>query len=173
MIVLQDVLLVLEACLRLRSTHKNREITLEQFLTDGAGTGLRTREFIERVRVPRPSTARWVQVRVVIEGLESYGAYAALRRTLVEDAGARSALPVEMERGRVVLRVVADREENALLEALLAAAPPDLRIIPLSADNGTLRLRVRQAAPPPAADVSAGRPGAGAGAIDTPRRNRY
>ncbi len=117
--------------------------------------------------------ARWVQVRVVIEGLESYGAYAALRRVLVEDAGARSALPVEMERGRVVLRVVADREENALLEALLAAAPPDLRIIPLSADNGTLRLRVRQAAPPPAADVSAGRPGAGAGAIDTPRRNRY
>ena len=117
--------------------------------------------------------ARWVQVRVVIEGLESYGAYAALRRALIEDVGVRSAMPVEMERARVVLRVVADREENALLEALLAAAPPGLRIIPLSAGGGTLRLRVRQAAPPPAAGASTGSPGLGSGAIDTPQRNRY
>jgi len=115
--------------------------------------------------------ARWVQVQVVIEGLESYGAYAALRRVLVEDAGARSAQPVEMERGRAVLQVVADREANELLEALLAAQPPNLRIVPLSADSGTLRLRVRETVLPPAADASAGSPGAGA--IDTPRRNRY
>jgi hypothetical protein len=103
--------------------------------------------------------ARWVQLHVVIEGLESYGAYAALRRALVEDAGARSALPVEMERGRAVLRVVADREAHALLEALLAAQPQNLRIVPLSADSETLRLRVRETALPPAADAAAGRPG--------------
>jgi len=117
--------------------------------------------------------ARWVQVHVVIEGLESYGAYAALRRVLIEEGGARSTTPLEMERGRAVLQVVSDREASALLEALLAARPQNLRIVPLSARRGTLRLRVREVALTPAADASAGHPGAGAGAIDTPRRNRY
>jgi hypothetical protein len=116
---------------------------------------------------------RWIQVSVVIEGLESYGAYAALRRALIEEVGARSAVPLEMERGRAVLQVVSDREENALLEALVAVGPPNLRIVPLSADGGTLRLRVREVAPTPAADAAGGQPGAGAGEIDTPRRNRY
>jgi hypothetical protein len=117
--------------------------------------------------------ARWVQVLVVIEGLESYSAYAALRRALIEEVGARSAVPLEMERGRAVLQVVSDREANALLEALLAAGPQNLRIVPLSEAPGMLRLRVREVALTPATDASAEHPAAGGGAIDTPRRNRY
>jgi len=99
---------------------------------------------------------RRVQIFVIAEGLDRYGAYAALRRALIEGARVRSAQPVAMERGRAVLRVVADREANALLEDLLAAAPPDLRIVPLSVDAETIRLRVRNVTGSPAAAGSAG-----------------
>jgi hypothetical protein len=103
--------------------------------------------------------SRRIQLRVVVEGLESYRAYASLRRVLLDGARVRSAQPLVMERGRVLLRVVADREAPALLEDLLAAAPADLRIVPLAADRELLRLRVREVAEPFPAEGSGERVG--------------
>ena len=111
-----------------------------------------------------------VRLRVVIEDLESYRAYAALRRTLLEDLLVRSALPVEMERRRIVLEVEVDRGAAQLRDELLRAAPEGLRITPLRTDDRTLVLRVRLVAETrgaPRRGVAAPR------AIDTSDRNRY
>jgi hypothetical protein len=93
---------------------------------------------------------RGFRLRLVIEELEGFRAYESLRRTLTERVGVRSALPVEMERGRAVLEVEADLGVRELLDALLAAAPPELQIVPLAADRDSLTLRVRAVGPPAA-----------------------
>lgn len=113
--------------------------------------------------------SRRYRVRVVIEQVESYAAYMAVR-TLLEELGLRSVLPAEMERGRAVLEVDGDRSPDQLMSGLLDAAPSNLRLVPLSIDATTLTLRVRFLGAPAA-------PGAGvwpgASPIDTPGRNRY
>jgi hypothetical protein len=111
-----------------------------------------------------------VRLRIVIEDLESYAAYAALRRALLENLRVRAALPLLMERRRAVLAVEADRGGERLLDDLLRSAPEPLRITPLRADRETLVLRVRLA--PQAAGAGRGK-AAAARAIDTPGRNRY
>ena len=55
----------------------------------------------------------------------------------------QSAVPVEMERGRAVLEVHGSRGPEDLMVALMGAAPPNLRLVPLGIDAETLRLRAR------------------------------
>ncbi len=113
--------------------------------------------------------SRRYRVRVVIEELEGYAAYRAVR-TLLEELGLRSVLPLEMERGRAVLEVDGDRSPNELMSSLLQAAPSNLRLEPLGIDATTLTLRVRFLGAPAAPD-----PGAWPAVppIDTTDRNRY
>jgi hypothetical protein len=101
--------------------------------------------------------SRRYRVRVVIEDVGSYAAYRAVR-TLLEELGLRSVLPVEMERGRAVLEVDGDRSPDALMSGLLRTAPSDLKLVPLAIDAETVTLRARLLAAP---------------AIDTPDPNRY
>lgn len=113
---------------------------------------------------------RHYRVRVVLEDVETYGTYQAVR-TLLEEIGARSALPVEMERGRAVLVVDGTRPPDQLLAALVRAAPPDLSVVPLGADDESLRLRARFLGATPAAPEPGGR--AAARGFDTDDPNRY
>jgi hypothetical protein len=93
------------------------------------------------LRADRGSALRR-DLQLVVEDLESFAAYAALRKTLIEGVGVRSALPAEMERGRAVLVVNTAEEPRQLLEELLRAAPPELRITPLDAHEDTLTVRI-------------------------------
>jgi hypothetical protein len=112
---------------------------------------------------------RRVRVRVVIEDVESYASYMAVR-TLLEELGVRSALPLEMQPGRVVLDVDGHRTPEELLGDLLRAAPSNLSLEPLGSDAESLRLRARflGATEPAPAEVWPGAP-----AIDTTEANRY
>jgi len=94
-------------------------------------------------------------VRLVIEELTDYAAYRALRNALVDGAGALSALPVEMERGRSELRVTTTQSPNELLESLLRSAPPQLRITPLVVARDGISLRVALEAVPEGVDPAA------------------
>jgi hypothetical protein len=113
--------------------------------------------------------SRRYRVRVVIEEVESYAAYMAVR-TLLEELGLRSVLPVEMERGRAVLEVDGDRSPDELMSGLLRAAPSNLRLVPLGVDAATVTLRARFLGAPvePGPRVRPGEP-----PIDTPDPNRY
>jgi hypothetical protein len=82
------------------------------------------------------------QVWLVAEGIDSFAAYDALRRALVATSGVRSALPTELQRGRVVFEVDAEREASAVLDDLLALAPPSLRIIPLESQDDRVTVLV-------------------------------
>ena len=75
------------------------------------------------------------RIWLVAEGVDSFAAYDALRRTLAATAGVRAVLPVDLRRGRVEFEIDAERAVFALLDDLLAAAPPDLRIIPLESQE--------------------------------------
>jgi hypothetical protein len=101
-------------------------------------------------------------VRLVIEDLQDYAAYTALRNVLVDGAGAESALPVEMARGRSELLVATSQSPDQLLESLLQSAPPQLRITPLVVARDGISLRVALEAPPEVEDPAA----ASAGAAD-------
>ena len=94
-------------------------------------------------------------VRVEAEGLQDFAAYRALRDTLTEGVGVRSALPVELEQGRVVLDVDGELSGAALLAALKRAAPPGLTLTALETTPERLRLRVELAAEPVPASVPA------------------
>jgi hypothetical protein len=105
--------------------------------------------------------------QVTVLGLDSYATYAAVREALVGGAGADSATPVEVSRGRAVFDVVASRAPSALLDALLAQTDPTLEFIPVDEDDRALVVRVehRPAAGEPAAEAPSG--------FDTPGRKRY
>jgi len=92
--------------------------------------------------------ARRVRVRVEAEGLADFAAYGALRDTLIEGVGVRSALPVELERGRAVLDVDGELTGEALLAAMLRAAPPGLTLTALETSPERLRVRVELVAEP-------------------------
>jgi hypothetical protein len=79
---------------------------------------------------------------VTIEAEGDYDGYAALRRLLSDELRLGPALPVELSRDRSVIRVDSDRSPEALLEALLSAPAPGVRITPLGAQGRTLRLRI-------------------------------
>jgi hypothetical protein len=99
--------------------------------------------------------ARRYRVRVEATGLADFAGFRALRETLLEGVGVRSALPVELERGRAVLDVDSELSGEALLDALVRSAPPGLKLSPLAMEPDHLRVRVEYtpeptpAAPPP------------------------
>jgi len=71
-------------------------------------------------------------IELEVRELGHYGGYAELVALLIsEPVGAASASPREMERGRALLHIEAEWGATELLERLLAAAPPALRITPV------------------------------------------
>lgn len=99
-------------------------------------------------------------LRVVLEGVGDYRAYESVRRLLVERGGARSAQPVEFTRQRVILAVAGAPEPAALVAALQAGAPPELRLVPLETGPEGLTLLVEwtpavpEPVPAPAGDAA-------------------
>lgn len=112
---------------------------------------------------------RRYRIRVVLDEVGSYGAYQAVR-TLLEEMGARSATPVEMERGRAVLEVDGTRSPDALAAALVRSAPPGLSVVPLGVDEEGVHLKARFLGGGMGAEVA---PGPASRGFDTPEPNRY
>lgn len=75
-------------------------------------------------------------------------AFAAVRRALVEQAGAERAIPVELEPGRAVLRVEAAQGSKTAVSRLLAAdLGPRISLQSLGSAGGTVRMRLFELAP--------------------------
>ena len=96
---------------------------------------------------------------VLSEGLTRF--QLATGETLIEGVGVKSALPVEMERGRAVLVVNTTGDPRQLLEDLLRAAPPELLITPLGAREDALTVRIAWDGLPAGAGPGAPRAGPG------------
>lgn len=116
--------------------------------------------FVDAARVgERLQTAGWLgapagqdsesHVRLVVEGLDSFAAYDALRRTLLDDPAVRSALPVELSAGRAVLQIDSGYDAESLGEALVARAGNGLSVVPVEREGQTLTLLVDYQPPPP------------------------
>jgi len=82
------------------------------------------------------------RIRIVADGVTSYAAYEALRRAAIDGLGARSVVPLELERGRTVLEVDAVGDPDALLADLAGGAPPELRVVPLEASEGEIHVLI-------------------------------
>lgn len=105
----------------------------------------RVRQSLERAGLLVPAAGDGgprERLRVVIEDLDGYAGYQAVR-TLLDDLGVQGAVPVEMERGRAVLEVQSRVPPAELLDALVRSAPPELRIEPVATDAASLTLRAR------------------------------
>ncbi len=99
------------------------------------------------------------QLRVAFEGIGSYPAYQAIRHLLLEEVGAKSALPVEFEGQRAVLAVEWEDDPERLFDRLRDRAPDQLAIRLVRAGRNSLELEVRWTGPIEAAqpaDVEAG-----------------
>jgi hypothetical protein len=111
----------------------------------------RVRERLERAGLLAPAAGEDAlgpeRLRVVIEDLDGYAAYTAVR-TLLDELGVRGALPVELERGRAVLEVATRLAPEDLLASLVRSAPPELRIEPLAAGAASISLRAHFVPPP-------------------------
>ncbi|MCZ6784151.1 MAG: hypothetical protein O7G30_12665 [Proteobacteria bacterium] len=105
------------------------------------------------------------RVRVEVEGLSDYGAYEALRRSLIEVAGAQSVVPVEFERGRAVLMVESEDRAPDLFDRLQAHTPANLQVFLVRARSDALQLRLEWTPPEPGVP-------AGPGASPTPGGSR-
>lgn len=106
------------------------------------------------------------RVWIAVEDLSSWHEVQAVRE-LLREVGAPNAVPVEVQRGRALLEVDAQRSPERLLQELVRRAPATLDIQPLGLGRGGLRLRARvlEASPPAARAPS--------GTFDTPRAERY
>ena len=93
---------------------------------------------------------------LVLEGVHDYRAYESVRKLLVERLGARSARPVEFPPGQAVLSVEGAPAAETLAASLQAAAPPELRVVPL--ESGPDEVRVQLDYTPPAAPVAPAAP---------------
>lgn len=103
----------------------------------------RVRQSLERAGMLAPPPGEGgarQRVRIVIEDLDGYAGYNAVR-TLLGDLGARGAVPLEIERGRAVLEVESGLAPEDLLASLVRSAPPELRVEPISADAASITLR--------------------------------
>ncbi|MGH0028575.1 MAG: hypothetical protein ACQGVC_02205 [Myxococcota bacterium] len=99
---------------------------------------------------PGPDGGNGPTVRVVLQDLASFGAYDAFRRSLLDELGVDSALPVDLARGRAVLAVRGPYDAEGLQQALVRHSGVDgLRVVPLSREGDTLTLLVDYT--PPAA----------------------
>jgi hypothetical protein len=82
------------------------------------------------------------RIRIVADGVTSYVAYEALQRAVIDGLGARSVVPLELERGRAVLEADAPGDPDALLADLAAGAPPELRVVPLEASDDEIHVLI-------------------------------
>ena len=105
-----------------------------------------------------PAQSETTRVRLVLEGLDSFEAYDALRRALVDELRVRSAVPLEFTRGRAVLAVDGDYDPEALLAALVDSTEPGLRVVPVGREEETLTVLVDWTAPLAPAERSAAPP---------------
>jgi hypothetical protein len=105
----------------------------------------RVRQSLERAGLfvaPAGDVSPRERLRIVIEALDGYAGYQAVR-TLLDDLGVRGAVPVEMERRRAVLEVESRIPPGELLDSLVRSAPPELRLEPIASDAASLTLRAR------------------------------
>ena len=87
------------------------------------------------------------RLRVELIDLDDYRALAAFQQTLSERLRITGAVPVEMQRGRAVLEVPAQRDAAWLLSQLKQAAGPELSIESVASDAEHLVLRLSLQAP--------------------------
>jgi len=120
------------------------------------------------VVLDRAGDSRRDQIRLALIGLEDYSAYEAIRTALTEDLGMRDALPVEVEPGRLILEMEADRSPSEFLGALRRALPPHLDLIPIVVNDYAATLQVVVLEPEASEPASPD-----SGRIDTPSPNRY
>lgn len=97
-----------------------------------------------------PAGAGAGAIRIVLQDLTSFRAYESFRRTLIDDLGMESAVPLELSRGRAVLTAAGPYDAAELQEALVRRVPEGLRIVPLSREGETLTLLIDDVAPPAA-----------------------
>lgn len=90
--------------------------------------------------LPAGDLAPSQRLRIVIEDLDGYAGYRAVR-TLLDDLGVRGAVPVEMDRGTAVLEVESRLPASELLAQLVRSAPPELRLDAVASDAESLTLR--------------------------------
>jgi len=109
------------------------------------------------------------RTRLVLEGVDHYPDYTAVRLALLQAGPVRSAVPISIERGRVVLELDTDRRPEDFLPAWQSAIPKGLRLIPMGRRQGVPVFRIESSAPGALAPVGPG----GHAPIDTPGRNRY
>jgi hypothetical protein len=109
------------------------------------------------------------EVRIVVEGLDSYEPLAIVRKALARERGVRSVLPVEFTAGRAVLAVDADDDAAALVERLTRRAPEGLTVVMVEQAPGRATVRVdwQPPAPVPTAPPTTPPTAAKPGAIDT------
>ena len=123
---------------------KNEYVVLVEVFVDASRIGERLTAAGWR---DDPAGSKVTRVRLVLEGLRSFQAYDALQRVLSDELRVRSAVPVELVRGRAVLEVDSDYDSDGLLAALVDSAEPGLRVVPVSRDAGTLTVLVDWTAP--------------------------
>ena len=90
--------------------------------------------------LPAGDLAPSQRLRIVIEDLDGYAGYRAVR-TLLDDLGVRGAVPVQMDRGTAVLEVESRMPASELLAQLVRSAPPELRLDAVASDAESLTLR--------------------------------
>jgi hypothetical protein len=90
--------------------------------------------------LPAGDLAPSQRLRIVIEDLDGYAGYRAVR-TLLDDLGVRGAVPVQMDRGTAVLEVESRLPASELLAQLVRSAPPELRLDAVASDAESLTLR--------------------------------
>lgn len=101
----------------------------------------------------QPGSGHTTSVRVEVEGLTRFAAFAEVRELLMTGGRARRVVPLEFERGRAVFEVETEGNAGALLDRVLEAAPARVEIVPLEARGGELRVLVRWTPPPPGPDA--------------------
>lgn len=97
---------------------------------------------------PRQRVVSSQSLQVVLEPAGSWQAMAWVREALVREAGAAWAVPVEIQRGRVVLEARTGLSGPQVRDRLLRAAPPNVEVRPGPATDGVLVLAVRWTPPP-------------------------
>jgi len=101
---------------------------------------------------------RVTSIRLELQGVDSYGAYAAVRQALLDDPAVTEVQPQEIERGRTVLAVESDGDVEGLLSRLVRSAPPGLQLVPLESEAESVVLLVEWTPPAPAAPDAADEP---------------
>jgi hypothetical protein len=92
-------------------------------------------------------------VRLVVQGLAVYPAFADVRELITGPVGAESATPLEFQRGRATLAVATSMTGSQLVSAIEREAPPHLTIVRLGSTGADPRIAVRWTPPAPDAEL--------------------